>query len=122
MDVKALENLRAAQGLLELRPPCPNAAISRAYYAVYLAGWFLLAQQGDDPPLVDGRRYWRHLDFGLRLLRATIVNDDGREFVEHLQSKRIQADYYPDEIEMNEATALTDEARAFLGIRGLRSS
>lgn len=70
----------------------------------------------------DGRRYWRHVDFGLRLLRATIVDDDGREFVEHLQCKRVQADCYPDEIEVNEAAALTDEARAFLESRELRSS
>lgn len=97
-------------------------AVSRAYYAVYLAGWFLLEQQGDEPPDTDGRRYWRHPDFGLRLLRATIVDDDGREFVEHLQSKRIQADYYPDEIEADEARALADEARGFLESRGLRFS
>lgn len=68
MNFKAIENLRAAQALLDLQPPCPNGAVSRAYYAVYLAGWSLLERQGDEPPDTDGRRYWRHQDFGVRLL------------------------------------------------------
>lgn len=114
MKPKARENLRAARALLDMAPPCSSAAATRAYYAVYHAGWFLLEAEGYVPPDRDGRRYWRHDEFGIDLLRFGIVDEDGRELVEHLKAQRMVADYYPDEIPADEARQLTEEAAQFL--------
>ncbi len=113
MRQKALENLRAAE-LLLAAGTCPNAATSRAYYAVYHAGWHLLGAQGEDPPDHGGRPYWRHDRFPENLLRATVMNEEDSETVEHLYGARVTADYYDDDITSEQAADFVRQAGELL--------
>ena len=108
---KALENLRAAQALTVGDALCPNAAVSRAYYAAYHACWHRLEELGEEVP--DDKGYWPHHEFPTYALRAGAVDEDQSEFIEHLYSKRLTADYYPEDIQPDEAIELTGRVKEF---------
>ena len=114
MKLKAAENLRAANDLLHAEIPSPNAATTRAYYAAYHACWYRLQEEGYETPEHSGRRYWRHDSFSREILKAGIVDEENSDAVAFLYSKRVTADYYPDEIEFGEAKELASTARGLL--------
>ncbi|MGE5345704.1 MAG: HEPN domain-containing protein [Acidithiobacillales bacterium] len=110
MRRKAIENLRAARDLLRAEIPSPNASATRAYYAAYHACWHRLQEEGYETPEQSGRRYWRHDSFPREILRAGIVDEENSETVEFLYSRRVIADYFPDEIAPDEAVQLAATA------------
>ncbi len=116
MKTKALENIRAAKSLLEAAIPFPNAATTRAYYAAYHACWFRLSADGYEPPPTG---YWPHKFFADEILKAGIVNEDAADSVALLYSRRVIADYFPDDIDPEEALSLTREARSILRLLGI---
>jgi uncharacterized protein (UPF0332 family) len=116
MRTKALENIRAATSLLEKGTPFPNAATTRAYYAAYHACWSRLSADGYEPPPSG---YWPHKTFADEILKAGIVNEDTSESVAFLYSRRVIADYFPDDIDLEEALRLTAAARDVLHSLGI---
>jgi uncharacterized protein (UPF0332 family) len=122
MKLKAIENLRAANDLLRAEIPSPNAAATRAYYAAYHACWYRLQEEGYETPQHSGGRYWRHDSFSREILRAGIVDEENSDAVAFLYSKRVTADYYPDEIEPDEAAGLATTARKLLRFLGIPES
>jgi uncharacterized protein (UPF0332 family) len=122
MRRKAIENLRAAGDLLSSETPSPNAAATRAYYAAYHACWYRLQEEGYDPPPRAGGRYWRHDSFPREILRAGIADEENSENVRFLYSKRVIADYFPDEIAPDEALQLAATAGELLRRFGISGS
>jgi len=115
MEEKARSNLKAAEVLVNAQ--LFDSAASRAYYAAYLAGWsWLAANNQEPPPDADGRRYWRHASFPERLFEWGALHDpDQRDDFEFLRSRRVQADYYVDPINSDEAEEALGLATALVG-------
>lgn len=115
MEEKARLNLRAAAVLVNAE--LFDSATSRAYYAVYLAGWSWLAANNQEPPPDAERRwYWPHASFPERLFEWGALRDpDQRDDFEFLRSRRVQADYYVDPISSDEAGEALGLATALVG-------
>jgi uncharacterized protein (UPF0332 family) len=109
MLAKARENLAAAEALIAAN--CPNAAIGRAYYAAYQAIWHELEEMGYEPPLHNGRRYWRHDTFPDDILKMGTVDEAEAELVRELRDYRVLADYRPDDLSLELARVLFAEVR-----------
>jgi uncharacterized protein (UPF0332 family) len=122
MKLKAVENLRAANDLLRAETPSPNAAATRAYCAAYHACWYRLQEEGYETPENGGRRYWRHDSFSRKILKAGIVDEENSDAVDFLYSKRVTADYFPDDIAPDEAAELARTARDLLRLLGIPES
>jgi len=119
MDQKARSNLEAANVLVDAE--LFDSAASRAYYAVYLSGWSWLSANNEEPPTDDdGRRYWPHASFAEKLFEwGALEQPEQRDDFEYLRNRRIQADYFVDPINRDEAqeavTLATTLVRQFLG-------
>ncbi|MBI5886172.1 MAG: HEPN domain-containing protein [Deltaproteobacteria bacterium] len=104
MKDKALANIKAA-GLLADNAFYDSVA-SRAYYALYLMGWYMIGRYGDKPPdrAKDGGYYWKHDTFHDMLYNYKLLEGDiEKEQWEWLRCLRIKADYETDVIEKDEA-------------------
>jgi uncharacterized protein (UPF0332 family) len=121
VDRKARENLAAAQLLLDQVEPCPNAATSRAYYAVYHALWASLEESGEQAPEVrPGIRYYPHTPSQLNesitevAERCSLLSADEATDVEVLRDFRVKADYEVDDVVVEEAQTCLKTARAIV--------
>jgi uncharacterized protein (UPF0332 family) len=112
LDEKARENLDAAERLLpdeEGREGLLNAAASRMYYAAYLAVADRALQHGIT---FTGQRssYFRHDSLPGDAKSWGILDADGVEDLEDLYALRITADYYEDQVELDQASDAYDAA------------
>lgn len=118
MERKAWENLDAARALLELEDPCPNAAVSRAYYAAYHACWFAMNEAGyETPEARPGIFYFHHGDLPSEASEAGVLDTWASDELEKLRVWRVSADYLEDEVTVDEAELAFKTADAF--VRGL---
>jgi uncharacterized protein (UPF0332 family) len=108
MDHKARQNLAAAEVLIA--QGFFDSTASRAYYAVYLAGWSWLTGAGKEP--YEG--HWAHRAMPKLLHDFEALGDDQREDMKFLYTQRVKADYYKDAIEQAEAQETLSIARALL--------
>jgi uncharacterized protein (UPF0332 family) len=112
LDEKAKENLEAAERLLPDeagREGLLNAAVSRIYYAAYLAVADRALQHGI---AFTGQRssYFRHDSLPGDARSWGILDDDGVEDLEDLYALRITADYCEDQVELDQASDGYDAA------------
>ena len=115
MDSKAKRNLQASHVLVDTG--LFDSAASRAYYAVYLAGWSCMSTHREEPPVDrDGRRYWPHASFAERLFEWGALADlDRRDDFEYLRDRRVHADYFRDPLTREEAEEALGIAGTLLG-------
>ena len=102
-DRKAWENLDAARILL--KHEASNAAASRAYYAAYQACWVaMMDKAGKSPPEVRrGVRYFMHDRLPYEAHEAGVLDEQGAQELDLLRSLRVEADYYEDDVTMEDA-------------------
>lgn len=116
LDEKARENLEAAGRLLpddaSEREPLNNASASRAYYAAYLA--IAHEAQARDLAFTGRRAYYRHDRFPEDARGAGIVDDATAEDLRWLYTLRIKADYYADQVNLEEASEAFGVAEAIV--------
>lgn len=98
MEKKALENLEAARVLLGQDDACTNAATSRAYYAAYHACWALMEDRGHDVPITNRGRYFGHKDLPGHAHDAAVLSLNEAEQLEFLESQRVVADCYQEDV------------------------
>jgi uncharacterized protein (UPF0332 family) len=113
LDQKALENIEAAERLLpddEGRDALPNAAASRAYYAVYLAVSHRAASWGYG--FTDrARSYYRHDRLPEDAVAWGILDPQLAGGLRLLYDFRIRADYGTEDVTLEEASDAFDIAR-----------
>jgi uncharacterized protein (UPF0332 family) len=116
-DEKARENLEAAERLLPDESGCvealSNAAASRAYYAAYLAiadG----AQQEKRGYTAGGATCYRHDSLPDDARAWGLIDHDQSDDLRLLYNLRIKADYYEDQVSLEEASSALDVARGLL--------
>jgi len=113
-DEKARENIEAAERLLPDesgdRDALSNAATSRAYYGAYLAVADRAQRRGHAMTSQDGTWY-RHDRLPDDARRWGVLDDDDAEALSWLHGLRVKADYWPDQVSLEEASAAFDEAR-----------
>lgn len=114
MEQKAKENLGAAKALLLVGDEYTNAATSRAYYAAYLACWTLLVDQGHQPRTTDRGTYFPHKELPDLAQNAGVLTDDERDQLEFLESQRVVADYYRDDVTARIAHDCLESAERFV--------
>lgn len=112
-DEKARENLEAAARLLPdeegVFDALSNAAASRAYYAAYLA--VADAAQRRRRGFTDREAtYYRHDTLPDDAYSWRLVDDDGRDDLRWLRDLRIKADYYEDQVALDEASEALEVA------------
>ena len=98
MERKAIENLEAARLLMTGDDPCPNAAASRAYYAAYQACWALLVAEDHRPEKSDRGTYFPHKTLPEIAVRTGVLTKMEGDQLEFLESQRVVADYFEDQI------------------------
>lgn len=118
-DEKARENLEAAERLLPdargVFDALPNAAASRTYYAAYLA--VADRAQGLRREFTDEREtYYRHDRLPDDAVRWGLVDDDGADDLRWLRDLRIKADYFQDQIELEEASQAFEVAQELVSM------
>ena len=110
MEREAQENLIAARALLEREDPCTNAATSRAYYAAYQACWTRMLDADHKPAATDRGSYFLHKELPGQARAAGVLSPEESEELEFLESQRVVADYYRDDV--TELTAQESVASA----------
>jgi uncharacterized protein (UPF0332 family) len=104
VERKAWENLDAARVLLQWEEPCPNASVSRAYYAVYHACWSRMNEAGFETPEVrPGVFYFQHGDLPSEVLEAGVLDSRASDELEDLRELRVTADYFPEDLTAEQA-------------------
>lgn len=116
-DEKARENLEAAARLLPsedgLLEALANAAASRAYYSAYLA--IAHEAQRRRRAYTDGAAtYYRHDTLPDKAFAWRLIDDDQRDNLRWLRDLRIKADYYEDQVSLEEASEAFDVASGLL--------
>jgi uncharacterized protein (UPF0332 family) len=118
-DEKARENLEAAERLLPgedgLAEALSNASVSRAYYAAYLAVADR-AQRVNRAFTDRNTTYYRHDTLPDDAYRWRIIGDDHRDDLRWLRDLRIKADYYEDQVTLEEASEALDVAAHLVGV------
>jgi len=112
LDEKARENLEAAERLLpdeSGREGLLNAAASRLYYAAYLAVADRALQGGIGFTHAE-KEYFRHDSLPQEARSWGLLGEDEAEELEILYSLRIRADYFEDQIDLEEASLAYDGA------------
>lgn len=113
-DDKARESIEAAERLLPDesgdRDALSNAAASRAYYGAYLAVADRAQRSGREMTSHD-RGWYRHDSLPSDARAWGILDDDDAEALAWLQGMRIKADYWEDQVSLEEASAAFTEAR-----------
>lgn len=120
---KARDNLEAALYLLPSddgrEDSFPNASVSRAYYAAYLAV-ATSAQAGGYSFTGESRRggepYYRHDSIAEDVLDWDLVDEDTASDLDWLRGLRIKADYLEDNLNLEEASAAADVAARILDL------
>lgn len=114
MKSKARENLQAARLLAEKK--LINAAVSRAYYSAYHAAWSLIEEMTGDKfkkEAPDGGLYFPHRGFRRTLEAVRGGGKDAEEeadALEYLYSKRVNADYDPEDLDGYDAEKCIERA------------
>jgi uncharacterized protein (UPF0332 family) len=113
-DEKARENLEAAARLLPdedgVMDACTNAAGSRAYYAAYLAVADTAQRLGQT--FTNGKElYYRHASLPDDAFHWGILDEDRCDDLRWLYDLRIKADYYEDQVNLEEASQALVVAR-----------
>jgi uncharacterized protein (UPF0332 family) len=111
MEDTADQNIEAAERLCELGDPLPKPAVSRAYYAAYLAVWAELVHRGATVPDYDGSRYFRHPDLPALARSRGVLDAELADVLGNLHSSRIKADYWEDMIDREDAASYVEDAR-----------
>lgn len=120
-DEKARENLEAAERLLDTRDgevsQLFNPAASRAYYAAYLATADLaqLAGLGFDSAQAN---YYKHDTLPDVAQSWGILDADLSDDLALLRDRRVKADYWEDNVDLEEASEALDLAGQFLELLG----
>jgi uncharacterized protein (UPF0332 family) len=115
MERKARENLEAARLLLEGEDHCPNSSISRAYYAAYHACWDAMVDAGHPVPEVRRSvRYFHHQTFPQEVCDAGVLDEQQAGDLDYLYNQRIKADYYEDDVTLEEARAALKVSEALV--------
>ena len=118
-DEKARENLDAALRLLPDETGAvdalPNASASRAYYAVYFA-IADCAQQRQREFTDDENEYYRHNRLPDDALAWGILDHDRCDDLRLLHGRRIKADYWEDQVSLEEASDSVDIATSLLDV------
>lgn len=113
-DEKARENLEAAERLLPtedgLVDTLANAAASRAYYAAYLAVADTAQRLRRNFTDRDAT-YYRHDTLPDDAFAWRLVDEDRRDDLRWLRDLRIKADYYEDQVTLEEASEAFHVAR-----------
>ena len=117
LDEKARESLEAVERLLHTgeageQDALLNAAASRAYYAAYQA--VVDAAIRDQRPMEPGKSYHRHDTLPDRAVRWQLLTEDLGEQLFFLQSLRVKADYFEDQIDHEEASQAAEAAVAIV--------
>ena len=113
MERKASENLVAAE-LLLTGEPSTNAATARAYYAAHHAAWSALVEAGNPVPDGPRGRYFSHQGLPAEVLRRGLLDEDAWDDLDWLQGRRVVADYYEDDIGLDEARQCLAIARTLV--------
>src|SRR5712692_1065976 len=113
---RALENLQAAEALSHGKPPLPNAATSRAYYATFHAAIALLLARTDYRPKGEE---WAHDQVQAQLntqciRRRKLLDARWRATLLHLFNYRRYADYLPRGVSQKKAEEALKTAKGFL--------
>ncbi|HEY3356165.1 MAG TPA: hypothetical protein VGQ83_23135 [Polyangia bacterium] len=111
-EAKCSENLDAAACLLpdDARDDCfPNACASRAYYAAYLATAERMQRLGAGFTAAAGSHY-RHDSLPEDAARLGILDEDDRDDLILLRDRRVKADYWEDNIDLEEASGAHEVA------------
>lgn len=113
---RALENLRAAEMLSYGKPPLPNAAASRAYYAAFHAAIALLLARTNYRPKGEE---WAHDQVQAQLntqliRRRKLLDAKWRSTLLHLFNYRRYADYLPRGVSQKKAEDALKTAKEFL--------
>lgn len=115
LDEKSRENIEAAARLLPddsgLRDALSNAAASRAYYAAYLADSALRRRRDFT---AHGATYYRHDTLPDEAMAWRIIDADQGDDLRWLRDLRIKADYYEDQVSLEEASQALEVATALL--------
>lgn len=115
LQEKAIENLEAAERLLDTRDgdlePLNNAAASRAYYAAYAAVADRVLGTGRSLP---AKGYFKHDRFPDDAFYAGCLTEELREVLVWLRDLRVKADYEEDQVNYEEAALAAERARALL--------
>lgn len=113
-DEKSRENLEAVERLLpdeDFHEALFNAAASRAYYAAYLA-IADRAQQLYRGFTGEKATYYRHDTLADDAVAWGIIDHDLGDRLRWLYTTRIKADYYEDQVTLEEASRALDLARS----------
>ncbi len=114
-DEKARENAEAAELLLTApEMPLPNTAASRAYYAAYLAvaDRAQLEHVAFDSSQAD---YYRHDTLPDQAVRWGILDEDSGDDLRWLRDLRVKADYWEDQVSLEEASEASEAADKIVG-------
>lgn len=115
LQEKAIENLEAAERLLDTRDgdlePLNNAAASRAYYAAYTAVVDRVLRSGRSLP---EKGYFKHDSFPDDAFHYGFLTGELREVLVWLRDLRVKADYEEDQVNYEEAALAAERARALL--------
>jgi uncharacterized protein (UPF0332 family) len=116
-DEKARENLEAVERLLPGEDgsleALSNAAASRAYYAAYLA--IADTAQRTRRSFTDrDTTYYRHDTLPDDAFVWRILDEDRRDDLRWLRDLRIKADYFEDQVTLEEASEAYDVARSLV--------
>lgn len=115
-DEKARESLEAVERLLpdeDGRDPLSNAATSRAYYAAYLAIADEAQRRRRD---FTGQRadYYQHDRLADDAVAWGILDHEHGEDLRWLYGLRLKADYFEDQVSLDEASQAFDVAQALV--------
>ncbi len=117
MERKAIENLEAARLLMANEAdPCPNAATNRAYYAAYQACWALLTEKGVHPQRTERGTYFPHKALPEIAVNARVLTAQQGDQLEFLESQRVIADYFADEVSARMAQQCVLDAETLVAL------
>jgi uncharacterized protein (UPF0332 family) len=110
LDAKAWENLDAAEHLLATKTHdmFPNASASRAYYAAYLAVANRLLSLG---VAFGSSGYFKHDELPSDARQYGVLTDDESDDLIVLRDRRVKADYFEDNVDLEEANQAHQIAR-----------
>lgn len=76
----------------------PSLCSSRAYYAAYQACWALLVAESHSPEESDRGTYFPHKTLPEIAVRTGVFTEEEGDQLEFLESQRVVADYFEDQI------------------------
>lgn len=116
MERKAQENLDAARMLVAGEEVCTNAAASRAYYAAYHACWVLMEDAGHQVPQTARGTYFPHKELPELARRAQVLTDEDSEALAFLESQRVVADYFREDLTLEVTVSCVERAERLVGL------